>query len=124
MPKAPSLKRWVWVKFRPRRWPLSDLAYGGKKFRADEVRYLLAKDGDKTGIVLFFEGYTEAERDAYGQMGYLFLWMRLWVNTPSRPMWDLLSFTPLIRSISLEHLRCLSCLSISMNISAAVLISG
>ncbi|WP_129649608.1 hypothetical protein [Peristeroidobacter agariperforans] len=70
---APSLKRWVWVKFRPRRWPLSDLEYGGKKVRAEEVRYLLAKDGDRAGIVLFFDGYNEQEKGAYGQMAYLLL---------------------------------------------------
>jgi hypothetical protein len=71
--KAPSLSRWVWVKFRPRRWPLSDLQYGDKKVRAADVRYVLAKDGDKAGVVLFFDGYSEKEKDAYGQMGYLFL---------------------------------------------------
>ena len=71
--KAPSLSRWAWVKFRPRRLPLNDLEYGGKKVRTDDVRYLLAKDGDKVGIVLFFDGYSENEKNIYGQIGYLFL---------------------------------------------------
>lgn len=71
--RAPSLKRWVWVKFRPRRWPLNDLEYDGRKIRAEEVRYLLAKDGDRAGIVLFFDGYNEKEKGAYGRMGYLLL---------------------------------------------------
>lgn len=71
--KAPALPRWVWVKFRPRRVPINDLDYGGKKVRADDVRYLLAKDGDKVGIVLFFDGYSDAEKTTYGQIGYLFL---------------------------------------------------
>src|ERR1700740_3674432 len=53
---APSLKRWIWVKYRPRRLPINDVEYGGKKVRANDVRYLLAKDGDKLGVVLFFEG--------------------------------------------------------------------
>jgi hypothetical protein len=70
--KAPTLPRWVWVKFRPRRFPISDLEYGGKKVRSDDVRYLLAKDGDKVGIVLFFDGYKDSD-STYGQMGYLFL---------------------------------------------------
>jgi hypothetical protein len=46
---------------------------GGKKVRADDVRYLLAQDGDKVGIVLFFDGYNEREKGTFDQMGYLFL---------------------------------------------------
>jgi hypothetical protein len=70
---APPLQRWVWVKYRPRRLPINDLEYGGKKIRADDVRYLLAKDGDKVGIVLFFDGYSEKKKSTFGQIGYLFL---------------------------------------------------
>jgi len=40
---------------------------------ADDVRYLLAKDGDKVGVVLFFDGYSENEKSTFGQIGYLFL---------------------------------------------------
>ena len=70
---APPLKRWIWVKYRPRRLPINDLEHGGKRIRADDVRYLLAKDGDKVGIVLFFEGYSEQHKNTFGQIGYLFL---------------------------------------------------
>ena len=38
--KAPALPRWIWVKFRPRRLPINNVEYGGKKIRADDVRYL------------------------------------------------------------------------------------
>jgi len=71
--KAPVLPRWIWVKFRPRRVPIHDLNYGGKEVKADDVRYLLAKDGDKVGVVMFFDGYNDAEKTTYGQIGYLFL---------------------------------------------------
>jgi hypothetical protein len=71
--KAPLLPRWVWVKFRPRRLEISDLEFAGKRVRAEDVRYLLAKDHNKVGIVLFFDGYKDSERGTYGQMGYLFL---------------------------------------------------
>jgi hypothetical protein len=71
--KAPTLPRWIWIKFRPRRLPLNNLEYEGKKVRADDVRYLLSKDGDQVGIVLFFDGYNEAQKGIYGQIGYLFL---------------------------------------------------
>ena len=70
---APMLPRWTWVKFRPRRFPIHDLNYGGKAVKADDVRFLLAKDGEKVGIALFFDGYSEAEKRTYGQIGYLFL---------------------------------------------------
>jgi hypothetical protein len=71
--KAPSLPRWVWVKYRPRRLPLNDLSYGGKEIKADEVNYLLAKDGDKLGVVLFFDGYNDEHKKTFAQIGYLFL---------------------------------------------------
>ena len=70
---APKLRHWVWVKYRPRRLPINDLEFGGKKVKADDVRYLLAKDGDKVGIVLFFDGYSDDEKNTFGQIGYLFL---------------------------------------------------
>jgi hypothetical protein len=71
--KAPPLPRWVWIKYRPRRLPINDLNYGGKSIKVDDVRFLLAKDDDKVGIVLFFDGYNEKEKGVFGQIGYLFL---------------------------------------------------
>jgi len=71
--KAPSLPRWIWVKYRPRRLPINDLTYGGQSVKADDVRYVLTKDGDKVGIVMFFDGYNEGEKGTFGQIGFLFL---------------------------------------------------
>lgn len=71
--KAPTLPRWVWVKYRPRRLPLNDLEYGGKEIKADDVNYLLAKDGDKVGVVLFFDGYNVEDKKTFAPIGYLFL---------------------------------------------------
>lgn len=71
--KAPTLPRWAWVKYRPRRPRLSDSGYGGKSIRADDVRYLLAKDGNKIGVILFFDGYNEKEGNIFSGIGYLFL---------------------------------------------------
>jgi len=70
---APKLKRWKFVKFRPRRTPINDLEYGGKSIAAKNVYYKMFKDGEKIGLVLFFDGYNEKERDTFGQLGYLFL---------------------------------------------------
>lgn len=70
---APELKKWKIVKFRPRRLPLNDLNYGGVSVRADDVYYNLYKDGDKLGVVLFFDDYSQEQETIYGNMGYLFL---------------------------------------------------
>jgi len=71
--KAPALPRWVWVKFRPRRDHIHDIKLGDKTIKASDVHYVLAEDGAKVGIVLFFDGYNEKEKSTYGQIGYLFL---------------------------------------------------
>lgn len=71
--KAPKLKRWIWVKFRPRRVPMFDIELGSTKTQAKDVHYLLVKDGAKVGIVLFFEGYSEEDEHIFGQIGYLYL---------------------------------------------------
>jgi len=70
---APLLNRWKWTKFRPRRSSLSDLQIGGRTVHASDVHYLLARDDPKVGVVLFFDGYTEKDKNFFGQIGYLFL---------------------------------------------------
>jgi hypothetical protein len=70
---APDLEQWKIVKFRPRRLLLNDLNYGGVSVRADDVYYNLYKDGEKLGVVLFFDEYNEELHDVYGDIGYLFL---------------------------------------------------
>jgi hypothetical protein len=67
------LKRWIWVKYRPRRESLADIEFGGRTVSAADVRYLMAKDGDKVGLLLLFDGYSEGEKNTFGQIGYLFL---------------------------------------------------
>ncbi|MCG9632376.1 hypothetical protein [Vibrio sp. Isolate30] len=70
---APNLDNWVFFKFRQRRTPLHDLTYGGVSVKADDVFYHLYKDGDKLGVVLFFDGYNEPEHVLYASIGFLFL---------------------------------------------------
>lgn len=71
--QAPLLERWKWVKFRPRRAELHDIEFAGRRVQAEDVHFLLAKDDPKVGIVLFFDGYGEAEHGTFGQIGYLLL---------------------------------------------------
>lgn len=70
---APDLDRWIWVKYRPRRHPILDLELDGLSVKVDEVSYLLARDGEKVGIVLFFENYSVEAKTTFEQIGYLFL---------------------------------------------------
>jgi len=70
---APNIKRWHFIKFRPRRNPLNNLSYGGKDIVTANVHYKMYKDEEKIGIVLFFDGYNEKEGNIYEDIGYLFL---------------------------------------------------
>lgn len=70
---APNLNRWEIIKFRPRRATLHNLQYGGIEVNVEDVRYLLAKDGEKVGIVLFIKGYDKEKELVFGNIGYLFL---------------------------------------------------
>ncbi len=70
---APKLSNWIIIKFRPRRNPLNDLEFGGKTIKASEVYYKMFKDQEKVGLIIFLDGYNDAEKDIYGNIGYLFL---------------------------------------------------
>jgi len=70
---APSLPRWIWIKFRPRRSMSFDVSMQGKTVKPDDVRFTMVKDGDKVGITLFFRDFSESERMKFAQIGYLFL---------------------------------------------------
>jgi hypothetical protein len=72
---APKMEKWIFVKFRPRRFPINDLEFSGKKIRVKDVHYLLFRDESpgKVGVMLFLDGYREEGKTVYGQMGYLFL---------------------------------------------------
>jgi len=73
--KRPELTHWKVIKFRPRRYPLSDITINNTTVKADEVNYILFddQDPDKVGIMLFFKDYYKDEKDTLGQAGYLLL---------------------------------------------------
>ncbi len=70
---APDLERWMWVKFRPRRSPLMKVNIGDATIDPDEVHYLMAEDGDKVGLVLFFEDYNEPNENLFSIVAYSLL---------------------------------------------------
>ena len=61
--KNPNLKKWKFIKFRPKResMPL--------RFRGKEIY----KDENKVGVILFFNDYTEKDANFFGHVGFLFL---------------------------------------------------
>ncbi len=71
--RAPELERWEFIKFRPRRTPIMDIEIRGHTVKTDEVRYALFKDGKKVGIMVFFEDFTEVEKNFFGTVGFLLL---------------------------------------------------
>ena len=73
---APSLPRWVFLKYRQRRFPINDIEFAERKVKSSDVHYAIFKDDDpkKLGIMIFLDGYTEENKESvWGQIGYLFL---------------------------------------------------
>lgn len=71
--KAPALPRWTWVKFRPRRGFAVAMRLDDQEISTDQVRYVMFKDGDLIGLLLFIEGFNDTQKTAFHQIGYLFL---------------------------------------------------
>lgn len=72
---SPALKRWRFVKYRQRVADLLIVEYDGKRVDPIDVHYVIVKDqcSSKAGILLFFEGYVEKQRDVYASIAYLML---------------------------------------------------
>ncbi|MBS1994790.1 MAG: hypothetical protein JSS86_00710 [Cyanobacteria bacterium SZAS LIN-2] len=70
---APKLARWKWIKFRPRRVPISDISFNGRTVRAADVKFRSYRDGSRLGLLLFVDGYNDADKKFYGQACYLIL---------------------------------------------------
>ena len=71
--QAPVLPRWKIIAFRPRRSPVNTLTYADITLIPKDVQVALFRDGKKIGLVLYFKSYSEAQKNAYGQAGYLLL---------------------------------------------------
>jgi len=69
---APSLSRWKFVKFRPRRKP-SDISYAGVSIRAASVSVQIRPSGKMADITVFIPGYTQAAYQTYAAIAFLFL---------------------------------------------------
>ena len=69
---APSLPKWIIVKFRPRRAPF-DIRFGDEIVKADDVSVTVHPQGDQVGLTVTIPGYDPAEHDRFAGFVYLFL---------------------------------------------------
>jgi hypothetical protein len=69
---APKLKRWTFIKFRPRRPPMG-VEYGGVKVKVDDVFFTLQPDGGKAGITIHVRGYESQHQKVYKGIALLML---------------------------------------------------
>jgi hypothetical protein len=74
--QAPILERWTWVKFRPRASIKGfKIEMHGRIISTEDVNYLLFKvdNKNKVGIMMFFDGYNEENKNTFGQIGFILL---------------------------------------------------
>ena len=69
---APSLPRWKFTKFRPRRKPM-DVNYGGVSVHAASVTVQLSRNGQLADLTVFIPGYSEPKREAFTAIAFLLL---------------------------------------------------
>jgi hypothetical protein len=69
---APSLPRWKFIKFRPRRTPM-DVNYGGVTVKARLVVVALEPAGPKANLTIFIPGYSQASHQTYMAIAFLLL---------------------------------------------------
>jgi hypothetical protein len=69
---APSLPRWKFTKFRPRRKP-SDISYAGTSVKAASVSVQVKPNGQMADMTVYIPGYTQAAHKTYAAIAFLFL---------------------------------------------------
>jgi hypothetical protein len=69
---APSLPRWKFAKFRPRRTPL-DITYQGVTVRAASVVVEVKAAGQMADLTVFIPGYTQSAHQTYVAITFLLL---------------------------------------------------
>ncbi len=70
---APDLPRWQIMKYRQRSAFGGEIRMAGKVITAEDVRFQVFNDGEKVGILLMFEDFSETNRDQYAGIGFILL---------------------------------------------------
>jgi hypothetical protein len=69
---APSLAKWKFIKFRPRRAP-ADIRYEDISVKASSVSVALVPEAQKVGLIVLIPGYSSAKRESYAGVAFLML---------------------------------------------------
>ena len=69
---APSLLRWEFIKFRPRRDP-DDITYGGVTVKAASVAVKVIPHGKMVDIITYIPGFTQDAYKTFGAINFLLL---------------------------------------------------
>jgi hypothetical protein len=69
---APSLPRWTFIKFRPRR-PAMAIQIEDFRLEPSDVEVAIEPDGDKAGLTLFIRDYSDARKNQFLQIAFLML---------------------------------------------------
>jgi hypothetical protein len=67
------MPHWRITKYRPRLSSLGKIEMFGKSIAAEDIRFQVFNDGEKIGILLMFDDYTEKNRDQFVGIGFIFL---------------------------------------------------
>lgn len=72
---SPQLGRWTFVKYRQRAAELLTVEFDGVEVDPMDVHCVIVKDQNpsRAGILLFFDSYSEKQRDVFVNIGYLLL---------------------------------------------------
>lgn len=73
--RAPALKNWNIIKFRPKRTPTDHLQIGDKNINLDDVYFTVSKSEKpyKVDVQLLFRYFEESERNVFSQVSFLLL---------------------------------------------------
>ena len=69
---APSLPRWTFIKFRPRRSVMM-IQMGQVKLEPSDLEVAVEADGDKAGFTVFVKGYDESQQQQYSHAAFIML---------------------------------------------------
>lgn len=69
---APSLPRWRFIKFRPRRSAMT-LQIGDIKLEPEDLEVAIEADGDKAGFTVFIKGYDKSCSNVLSQAAFIML---------------------------------------------------
>ena len=69
---APTLPRWRFIKFRPRRSPM-ELRFGELTIQPSDIEVAVEADGDKAGFTVFVRGFDKPKEKQFSHAAYIIL---------------------------------------------------